>query len=135
MQGFTLIETLVYIALFTFLMSSAGVAVTSIRATASRNASSALLLEEGMFLLEIVDRAAASGEDLSSFKIRGTTLVRADDPISGNQVRIHGLSIRSHSSAAGTPDYADIAFVLETNTDRGIRITHDFSERSYITSQ
>lgn len=138
MRGFTLIETLVYIALFGMLMSGAIAAIATIQSTAARNSAQALMLEEGMFLLETLQAAASRGDDLTNFHVSGTTLmqekVSGDVPVSGNQVQVRDLSFVRNDATGTEPESIDIRFILSTITDTGSTVTRAFSARTYIDS-
>lgn len=64
-QGFTLIEMVIYIALFALIMSGAIVSIYGILGSSSRNATKAMVQEEGSFLLGKVDWILTNAQDAS----------------------------------------------------------------------
>ena len=65
-SGFTLIETLIYIALFAFIMSSALVSVYTILSGNARNLAKAMVAEEGSFLLGKIDYVLSDVKTVSA---------------------------------------------------------------------
>jgi type II secretory pathway pseudopilin PulG len=134
MRAFTLIETLVYIALCGLLLSGTVAAVAGMRAAAARLATQALLLEDGPFLLETLDHALSNGSTPSSFRLSNSFLMQGTDTLSGNQVRVRNLSLLQTAKTVTEPTYIDLSFLLSANTDTGILLEHAFTERVYVVS-
>jgi prepilin-type N-terminal cleavage/methylation domain-containing protein len=76
-QGFTLIEMVIYIALFSLIMSGAIVSIYGILGSSSRNATKAMIQEEGSFLLGKVDWILTNAQD-ASVSADGLTLTTTD---------------------------------------------------------
>ncbi len=127
MRAFTLIEMLVYLAIFSFLISGTLTAVATIQAANARHAADALVLEEGMFLLEVLEHAVANGEDLSALQLADGVLTYDSAAVSSNQVLVQNLSlIRS-----GIPVFVDITFTVQAHANDGTLRSHTFNERVY----
>ena len=132
MRAFSLIETLIYLALFTLIMGEIIPVVANIRAAAARIETQTLLLQEGTFLLETIASAEATGSSVSSFHLSGSVLMQDLVAISGNQVIVSALSLRKTSATSIEPGYVDISFALTAHTDTGTLLTHVFNELVYI---
>jgi len=64
-EGFTLIETVIYIALFAFIMTGALVSIYGILGSSARNQTKAMVQEEGSFLLGKIDWALSGVETIN----------------------------------------------------------------------
>ena len=64
-SGFTLIEAIIYIALFALIMVGALVSIYGILGSSARNQTKAMVAEEGSFLLGKIDWALSGAESIS----------------------------------------------------------------------
>ena len=88
-RGFTLIEVVIYIGLFAFIMTGALISVYSVFSTASHNQAKVLVQEEGSFILGKIEWTSSS---ISSANVSpdGLTLsVIKVDPTFGNPIVIN----------------------------------------------
>ncbi|MDB5236903.1 MAG: hypothetical protein JWL88_5 [Parcubacteria group bacterium] len=136
MRAFTLIETIVYVALFSMLMTGTLIALADVRTAAARTETKSLLLEEGTFLLETIGHAIAGGSAISTLYVSDSALVQESVPgapqrISGNQVRVSNLSLVRTGASGGEPAYVDVTFTLTANAGDGRSLAQVFSERAY----
>jgi type II secretory pathway pseudopilin PulG len=65
-NGFTLIETIIYIGIFALIMSSAVVSIYSIMSNNARNQTKAMVEEEGSFLIGKIDWALIGTKKINS---------------------------------------------------------------------
>lgn len=108
-SGFTLIETIIYIALFAILMSGAVVAAYSLLEGGGRNVTAIGIQEEGTFLSRKINWALAGASDVSTSG--GGTVLTITRPDLGYQIVITGTGSRmTIARGAGGP--------LELNSDR-----------------
>ncbi len=73
-RGFTLIETILYLALYAIIISGAIISVYSIAESAARNRTTAMLEEEVNFLVAKIDDALENAHSVSSPVREGGTL-------------------------------------------------------------
>jgi type II secretory pathway pseudopilin PulG len=83
-SGFTLLETLIYLALYSIIISGALAAIYSIFESSAHNQAQAMVQEEGSFLIGKIDWAlsntasvqspASTGTDLAITKFDGTSV-------------------------------------------------------------
>ncbi len=78
LQGFTLIETLVYIALLVFLMGSAVFAVYNLISGAQHLGNNAAIQEEGNFVLRKIDWALVSATSFNTSVANQLTVTKLD---------------------------------------------------------
>jgi len=159
--GFTLIETLVYLALFAIVIGGGIVAVYNIIEGTNANRNQAILQEEANFLLRKVDwaltgatsittpAAAASGGNLVINKSIGgvsTTLTfstcvanyvclqRAAAPaqsLNSGSIKVTNLKFQRSTSVPGKPDAITTTFTL-TTAQNGRTATQNFSTTKYL---
>ena len=157
-HGFTLVETLVYLALYAIIMTGALVAVYSIDGSSARNTEIAMAAEEGDYLLGKIEWALSDAASIQSPASAGSTLTltRADGSavsvwLAGHDVRmqegdspaqtlnntdvaITGLRF-VHARAAGIgaePESIEASFTLSAKTPDGRPLTRDFSATTYL---
>lgn len=135
MRAFTLIETLIYVALFSLLISGLLAAADAVRRTADRNDTQAFLLEEGTYLLETLAHAADGGT-IDRYRISdGRLMLDTQDgpkPISGNQVEVKDFSHTKITDTTDGSSYLDIHFMLEAYTANGMVLLREFEEQIYL---
>ena len=73
-RGFTLIETLVYLALYALMFSGALAAVYTVIESSARDATSAVIEEEGEYLLAKIDGESAQAREITSSLGTSTSL-------------------------------------------------------------
>ena len=119
MRGFTLVESLVYMALFGIIMSTAFVGAQSLGLSADRLRTQSLLQTEADFLST---KIAGAPEEI---KLANTTLTymtaSSTAPISSSAISVSELS---HISSTY---YLIYFFSLSALTNEGQRISKDFS--------
>jgi len=159
-RGFTLIETLIYIALYAIIMGGAIVAVYAIFESAGRNQGKAMLQEEGMFLAGKLSWAlsgvktinipalGATSSELSVTKYNdttvtitvsatGTMMIQNEGtllPLNNTNTEVGGLLfVHTGTSSAGmVPEGIRASFALSLRTPNGMIITQDFSATRYL---
>ena len=94
-KGFTLIEVLVYIALYALIITGAVVSLYSVAQSGNRNQAIALVQEEGAYLINKIDWVLADAQSVLSPVAQGSILsvTRFDGStvaifLSGNTMRI-----------------------------------------------
>jgi Tfp pilus assembly protein PilE len=155
MRGFTLIETLVYLALFAIMIGGIVSAAYLLFETNDRNQTKAMLQEEKNFVvskinwalngvnpaLSITPAANTSAATLVVTKYNGTTVTI--NP-SGSTVTFNGTALNNsnvtisklvfiHTYAGGTnPESIEAGFTITTRTPEGATISQIASTTSYI---
>lgn len=158
MRAFTLIETLVYLALFALVMSGGMAGVESIRAVSGRTSADTLLAEEGLFVKSRIEyalressainvpatasatrlEATAPGSESAKFFVSSTTLMesvgaRSAEPLTSRFVEVSGFSaFRGGGTNAHDPGYLTVTFTLSARTPTGIVRSEDFSVTKYL---
>ncbi|MGB3922123.1 MAG: prepilin-type N-terminal cleavage/methylation domain-containing protein [Minisyncoccia bacterium] len=157
-RGFTLIETLIYLALFAVIMSGILTAVYSISQTSSRNQAKAMMLEEGTFLVGKIDwilsntrdimGATGASSTLSVISFDGNVFVidlllgemrlaRDFNPpqaLNNTNVSVENLTF-VHTEATGdgiNPESLEASFTLSTRTRDGLPFSQNFSTIKYL---
>lgn len=152
-SGFTLIEVVVYLALFGILFTGAVTGAYSILESTGRNYTRAVMQEEGEFLLAKINwavsnastaqvpeggvlMATVAGIDLE-FKLSGTDLVLSRDaaaalPLNGSEVTINSDSLYFVDiTAAGSPGIK-YGFDLAGKTSEGYEMVSSFESTAYL---
>jgi len=158
MRGFTVIETLVYLALYAIIIGGSLAAVTSIIASSARNETTAMVEEEGDYLTAKVDAALSgavsvqspvtTGSLLSitrsdgstvSFSINGTNMQIQEgaenaEVLNNSNVSVEDLSfINTLASNDGLdPESVSVSFTLIATTSDGHALSRDFSSLEYL---
>jgi type II secretory pathway pseudopilin PulG len=157
-RGFTLIETLIYLALYTIIIGGALAAVYSMLESDARNETAAMVEEEGDFLIGKIDwvlsdtasvqSPISSGKELSITLADGSAVVfrsiapalsiqagSAQEQILNNtDVSVIGLTfIHSLSTSDGLdPESVSASFTLVATTSDGHVLSRDFSTLEYL---
>lgn len=144
-RGFTLIEAIIYLALFSILITGALEASFGIFESGGHSSASALLAEEGSFVIskvriELADAiqvvapaVGGSSTLLTIVKPSGTSTI---DPASlvGGRVYIKSVSFY-HAAEVGTglvPESVGVHIVLSTRTDKGTVLSEEFFSTSSL---
>jgi Tfp pilus assembly protein PilE len=154
-KGFTLIETLVYLALFTIIIGGFVAATYMMFETSARNQTKAMLQQETNFLIgklnyalsgvdpaeTIVPSAGASDSTLaltryddSTFTIfrSGTEMHLNSRPLNNSNTAISGL-VFIHTYAGGTsPESIEAGFTITATTPTGMLLSQTASTTRYI---
>ncbi len=160
--GFTLIEVIIYLGLFTFLIVSSILAAYSLMSSSAKNQSTAMILEEGSFILGKIDWALSSaseaevtlnGTKLKITKFDGSVIYFIINTASGNISIQRGLSEAqdlnnsnvsitcqngwcfSRTIATGDgikPEKVEVGFTLNALASDGRPISHEFSTVKFI---
>lgn len=149
-SGFTLIETLVYLGLFTIIIGGFSGAAYFLFEANNRNQTKAMLQEETSFLIAkfnwaVYDAhtvsapsAGASGDTLvvrtyggkeHAFTISSTTMLFNGSPLSNENVIIRDLVV-IHS--ATTPEYIEMGLSIGARTPQGALIWRSASTTHYL---
>lgn len=105
-KGFTLIETIVYLAIFAIIMTGTLSSVYAIFSSSARNQTKALAQEEGSFLLAKIDWALTGAQSINNpnANASGDTLsLNKFSPFSGNPLVISITGGEMTISRAGNP--------------------------------
>lgn len=154
-QGFTLVETLLYLGLFGLLMTGIVVSAYSMFELTGRTQSRAMLTSEGNFLLGKVNWAmnGAMSVTIGSSPL-SLTITRASSPntvkfdlsstnfqlqrdlntpvvLNNSNVKLQNLSF-TKSGIFPAPEKVTVAFDLVTNTPDGKSVTQNFSTVKYL---
>ena len=138
-KGFTLIEVIVYLALFAILITGALEASFNLFEAGGHSAAEALLAEEGGFVVAkvqvelagatsvTVPVADSSSGVLTVSKPSGTSTL---DPtkLVGGQVSMSNASFY-HAAELGTglvPESVGVRFTLSTRTSKGVMLSQEF---------
>jgi len=149
--GFTLIEVVVYLALFGILFTGAVVGAYSILESTGKNYTRAVMQEEGEFMLAKINWAVSNastaqvpsggvlmatvdGTDLE-FKLDGTDLMLSRDseaalPLNGSEVTINNLYFIDITAAG--PAGINYGFNIESKTADGATLTSSFDSTAYL---
>lgn len=120
MRAFSLIETLVYLGLFTLIMCAAIAALLSIRESSGRDAARALVQSEGMFLAASISQKPGVSWDSS----RHTLFVLGG---SNTRVQLNGGNVRVIHFSPGTTT----TFTLAASSSTGALVQQTFSTHNY----
>ena len=159
--GFTIIELVIYLALFAIVMSGAISAVYNIFESSERNQTRAMLQDEGDFLLAKVEWSLTSLQTINSppaplsdsvlwvtrwdtaagnpwvIDLYGTDmrLSRSGNPpqtLNNSNVQVSNLAF-THSFAGGVnPESVAASFTLSSHTPGGMTISEDFSSVKFL---
>jgi prepilin-type N-terminal cleavage/methylation domain-containing protein len=158
-SGFTLIETLIYLALFGILMAAVGVATYAIVEAAGRDQTRITSQEEATFLLAKLNWALTGANGLqipaagipapsiSISKYAGTTPVVFDlssnklqvkegagtaTDLNSANVKVVNLVFTDIPAVGGKPEGVTISFTIRSTTPRGTTIDQDFQTTKYL---
>ncbi len=157
-KGFTLIETLIYLALFSVIMAGILTSVYSVSQTSSRNQTKAMILEEGTFLSAKIDWVfsntseviwpVSASSSLSVITFDGTEIIidlnnnnlriargtTTPEILNNTNVWISNLSfVHSVESGVGiNPESLEASFTANARTPDGISLSQDFSTIKYL---
>lgn len=156
-RGFTLIETLVYLALFALVIGGLVAAAYGLFETSDRNQTKAMMQEEENFLVGKINYAlsgakqvcSASGSTLSLVKYgtAGTCSPFVPDDsfdMSGQYMRLNGNKLNNSNTtvtdlvfietyAGGSnPDSVEAGFTISATTPTGSTISETASTTNYI---
>ncbi len=130
-RGFTLIETIIYISLFSIIMTGAVVSVYSLISSSTRNATKAMVAQEGAFLLgkidwvlsdiESINLPTTSGNTLSVTKINGgienPTIIKVSAGIMSIKKGVgQALSLNNSNTTVICPDSKCFTYELGSST-------------------
>jgi prepilin-type N-terminal cleavage/methylation domain-containing protein len=151
-SGFTLIETVVYLALFGIMFSGAITAAYGILESGGRNNTRAMLQEEGEFMLAKINWAvsnasfaevSADGNLIGKVYSYDFEFKQSDDDLffvrnynsevlNNSAVRIKNLSFSDISSGANGQEGINYGFDLESNAQNGLILTSSFRSIAYL---
>lgn len=157
-RGFTLIETLVYLALYAIIISGALTAAYGMFESGARNETAAMVEEEGDYLTAKIDWSlsdaasvqspAISGDLLSVTRFDGSTVnIRSlgsvmriqenDEPaqtLNNSNVSIADLSFTHALSTSDglDPESISASFIVYATTTDGHVLSRDFSSLEYL---
>jgi prepilin-type N-terminal cleavage/methylation domain-containing protein len=151
--GFTLIETVIYLALFGIMFSGAIAGAYSIMESSNRNHAWAMAQEEGQFLIAKIGWAvsnaksasvpavgrlsAAVGSDNLEFALAGTDLTLARnvspaEPLNDSIAMITNLYFNDISLDGSGQKGIGYGFDLEAKTPNGGTVKSKFSSTAYL---
>ncbi len=152
-RGFTIIETLIYLALFALIIGGFIVSVYALFASGDRNQTKDMLQEEKNFLVAKINwamsgaqtisspSAGTSGSILSLTKYDGSTetiaLAGTDMKLNGNILNNTNVTISNvvfiHTYSGGTnPDSVEAGFTISARTPQGSLVSQSASTTRYI---
>lgn len=147
-NGFTLIEVVIYLALFAILFSGAVVAAYSVLETSGKNHTRAMMQEEGEFMLAKINWAVSNAktittspdgqtltaDDLKFSKLAGRSELTlsisggAPEPLNNDATEIEGLFF----THLYNPEGASVVFALSGNNPGGTTMVATFSTSAYL---
>lgn len=152
-RGFTLIETIIYLALFSILMAGILSSVYILFESSDRNQSKATLQEEKEYLLGKINwalngaqtistpAANASGSFLSAIKydttatqvgISGTNMTFNGVTLNNSNVKVTNLTFIHTYAGGANPESLEAGFTLSIGTPNGMTISQIASTTRYI---
>lgn len=157
-NGFTLIETLIYLALFAIIMTGVLTSVYSVSETSSRNQAQAMVLEEGTFLVGKIDWALSGAREIDqptsvgntllltrfdgstiTIEATGTDMLLTRDSSSPQVLNNTNVSVENltftHIEATGdgiNPESLEASFTVSTRTQGGLPLSQNFSTIKYL---
>jgi len=152
-RGFTLIETLVYLALFTLIIGGFVASAYMLFQTSDRNQTKAMMQDEANFLIGKINLALSGARSVtkpliiapattasdSTLEVPGFTLFRSGDDMQLNGRALNNTNvvisrlvfIRTY--AGGTnPDSVEAGFTISATTPTGSTISQTASTTRYI---
>jgi type II secretory pathway pseudopilin PulG len=157
-KGFTLIETLVYLGLYSIIMTGALVSVYSIFSSSAHNEARSMVQEEGSFLIGKIDWAMSNAKIISAPASTGSTLTLtrydgtvvtlsltgtdlqivdsggAPQTLNNTNVKISSLTF-THvlpTSDGVNPESVGAVFTIATRSSDGLAFTRSFSTLKYL---
>ncbi|MEK7177077.1 MAG: type II secretion system protein [Patescibacteria group bacterium] len=157
-NGFTLIETVIYLGLFAIIMTGVLTAVYSVSQTGSRNQARAMIQEEGTYLLGKIDWVLSgvktinlpigSGDvlqvntfngnaievGLSGLNIYLSRLPNSPEILNNTNVEISELEF-IHTEVSGdgiNPESVEVNIIITTRTQDGFLFSQKFSTVKYL---
>ena len=154
-SGFTLIETLIYLALFGILVAGIGAATYAIVESAGRDQTRVTSQEEAGFLLGKLNWALSGASsitvtassltvnkfsfasnplvfDLSANKLRLKEGAGTATDLNSDAVKVINLAFTDIPAAGGKPEGVTAAFTLRSTTPRGTTVDQDFQTTKYL---
>ena len=152
-SGFTLIEVILYLAIFGILFSGAVVAAYSITESSGKNHTRAMMQEEGQFLLEKINWAVSNaqvatvpagghlavtvGANNLEFDQNGKDLIlrRNSDPnvpLNNSIISIANLFFVDISASSNGMKGINYGFDLESKTANGATMVSTFESTAYL---
>ena len=159
-KGFTIIEMLIYISVYSILISGVLISVYAIKESSARNQSKAFVIQEGIFLTSKISWALSGATSVTipntnKIIINRNNLISADNPLNfeisnsemtlsrGNKNKqpLHDPSFKIlNPSFARTVDPGNgtnlekvtVSFTVSTLTKNGHPYSQDFSFTKYI---
>ena len=156
-QGFTLIETLVYLGLLAIMMAGLLGSTFAILQNTGRTQTKAMVQEEGSFLLaklnwvmtgagNVTQPASGSSDDTLSLTKGGTvytvSLNSGDLTLQGSALSNTNVTVLApttsptfvftHTGSGSDPEFITTSFTLETKTPTGQIYSQDFTTTKYL---
>jgi type II secretory pathway pseudopilin PulG len=156
-NGFTLIETIIYIGIFALIMSSAVVSIYSIMSNNARNQTKAMVEEEGSFLIGKIDWALIGTKKINSSNGNTLSVTKFDsaipDPIEisvedgkmkikkgggGDTIELNNSNITVSCPPSGCfihgvdPEKIEANITINTKTSEGLPFSQDFYTIKYL---
>lgn len=156
-RGFTIIETLIYLALFAILIGGAVVAAYSLLEGGGRTQTRTLIQEEGNFLVSKINWALSGAESVEILAVNKLSVTKWDptyNPVviewsGGNMaiskngavisttlnnadISVNNLNFVHNYSSGTNPESVSFSFTLTSKTPNGMTISQDFSGEKYI---
>lgn len=146
--GFTLIETLIYLALFGILIAGIGVATYAIIEASGRDQTRITAQEEANFLLGKLNWALTGASSITVaptslnvnkfvgpsvvFNYINLKLQLGGAPLNSDAVKVVNLVFIDIPASAGKPEGVTVKFTLRSTTPRGTTIDQDFEITKYL---
>lgn len=158
-RGFTLLEALIYLALFAIMMTGVMAGAFGIIESSGRNQAQAMLQEEGNFIIGKIHYAlggasqvtapASTGATLTTTKYDSTSVTVAlngtaidikdeNNPtaigVTNTNVSVTGLTFTCTAASGDgiNPENVTATFTLETRVPNGMPVTQDFTTTVYL---
>lgn len=157
-KGFTLAETLIYIAIFALIMSGAIISIYSIIGSNARNQAKAMTQEEGSFLIGKIDWALGGVKSINSPSGNTLSVTKYDstvpDPIeikiengkmtikkgsSGDLLELNNSNVEVSCPSLSNcfthsinPEKIEANIIISTKTSEGLPYSQDFYTIKYL---
>jgi type II secretory pathway pseudopilin PulG len=146
-RGFTLIETIIYLALFALVVGGGMVAVYQIISSTDATNNKVILQEEANFLLRKIDNTLTGAVAVSVSSSPPTLVVTKSGPqtfaspsndltlnskvLTSGSIKVSNLTFERIPGSGGRPDMVVTSFTLTTNQN-GRASTQNFSTTKYL---
>jgi type II secretory pathway pseudopilin PulG len=129
MRAFSLIETLIYIGLFSLIMTGAVLALQAVSESSGNGATRALIAEEGLFITQKIDRALEDSDGSTSGIVWNSSAESLSLKEAGGElVQLNGGNVRVFAFSF---DATEATFTLSATSSTGTLLSQAFTTTYY----